>query len=196
MGIFRIEELVYQDLVRKFYFSRENMSQEGFTVTLNRKKFKIDLECLSQALAITNEGARTVEKKDIKSAKGYEEAKFKREAVVNLDSVNNSESKKGVLRLVPKKIMKINVKKSIKDPRAVRLIQKLFRKWKLRSIRLILPRRTNSTLKRIARKPKSSARKKKVPSPDISGTQFEDDANTGDDVVPISPPFKDLEPTT
>lgn len=42
------------------------MSNEGFTVTLNKKKYKIDLEFLSQAFSIPNNGARTVEKRDKK----------------------------------------------------------------------------------------------------------------------------------
>lgn len=89
MGILRMEDFIYRDVVRKFYSRQEDANEEGFTIILNKLKYIIDMKCISQVFAIPNEGARIVNKKDIKDAKGYNEAKLKKEAVADPHSVEN-----------------------------------------------------------------------------------------------------------
>ena len=80
----KINEDVYENLVRQFYGSVKEIDSEEFEVILKGEKYTISLETISEVFDIPNRGAKLAKKVDLKKIKSFDE-EFKKKVSGNYE---------------------------------------------------------------------------------------------------------------
>ena len=82
-NLMTINEDVYENLVREFYWSVKEIDSEEFEVIIKGEKYTISLDTIFKAFDIPNHSARLAKKADLKKIKSFNEEEFKKKVFGN-----------------------------------------------------------------------------------------------------------------